>query len=54
MRNGIKIIDMDTHVQPSQDILEKYVEPSFRSRLPNSTHIERSPPPPGGQVVNKR
>jgi len=34
MKNGLKIADMDTHVDPSLDVLEKYVEPSFRSRLP--------------------
>ncbi len=34
MRNGLKIADMDTHVDPSFDVLEKYVEPSFRARLP--------------------
>ena len=33
MRNGYKIIDMDTHVQPRIEVLEKYVEPSFRGRL---------------------
>ena len=33
MRDGYKIIDMDTHVNPPLDILSKYVEPSFRPRL---------------------
>ena len=33
MRDGIKIIDMDTHVVPSLEVLSKYVEPSFRPRL---------------------
>ena len=33
MRNGYKIIDMDTHVMPPLEVLEKYVEPSFRPRL---------------------
>ena len=33
MRDGYKIIDMDTHVGPPMEILEKYVEPSFRDRL---------------------
>ena len=52
LRNGIKIIDMDTHIQPSQDILEKYVEPSFRSRLPEFDPyrtITTSSRGPGGQ-----
>ncbi|MBI3328786.1 MAG: amidohydrolase family protein [Nitrospinae bacterium] len=33
MRNGYKIIDMDTHVQPPLEVLEKYVDPSLRPRL---------------------
>ena len=33
MRDGIKIIDMDTHVRPSLEILSKYIEPSFRPRM---------------------
>ena len=32
MRDGYKIIDMDTHVNPSHEVLEKYMEPSFRPR----------------------
>ena len=34
MINGIQVADMDTHVDPDLTVLEKYVEPSFRSRLP--------------------
>ena len=34
MINGIKVADMDTHVDPNLTVLEKYVEPSFRPRLP--------------------
>ena len=33
MRDGYKIIDMDTHVNPDMEVLEKYMEPSFRPRL---------------------
>ena len=33
MKKGYKVIDIDTHVNPSYDTLVKYVEPSFRSRL---------------------
>ena len=33
LRDGFKIIDMDTHVNPTMEVLEKYSEPSFRSRL---------------------
>ncbi len=34
MLDGIKVADMDTHVDPSLTVLEKYVEPGFRDRLP--------------------
>ncbi len=34
MRNGYRIIDMDTHVSPPGDMLENYMDPSFASRLP--------------------
>ncbi len=34
MRDGYKIIDMDTHVNPAHEVLEKYMEPSFRPRQP--------------------
>jgi len=30
VRNGFKIIDVDTHVDPSFDVLTKYMDPSFR------------------------
>ena len=33
MRDGYKVIDMDTHVVPPMEVLEKYVTPSFRTRL---------------------
>jgi len=34
MRDGYKIIDMDTHVNPAHEVMEKYMEPSFRPRQP--------------------
>ena len=34
MKDGYKVIDMDTHVNPSMEVLEKYVDPGFRRRLP--------------------
>jgi len=34
MKDGYKVIDMDTHVNPSMEVLEKYVDPGFRARLP--------------------
>ena len=33
MKDTYKVIDMDTHVNPSLDVLEKYVDPAFRPRL---------------------
>ena len=33
MENGLKVIDMDTHVNPSMEVLERYLEPSFRPRF---------------------
>jgi hypothetical protein len=33
MKDGYKVIDMDTHVNPSIEVLEKYVDPGFRPRL---------------------
>ena len=33
MKNGYRVIDIDTHVNPSLDTLVKYVDPSFRPRL---------------------
>ena len=42
MRDGIKIIDMDTHVRPSLEILSKYVEPSFRRRMEEFKPYQKS------------
>jgi hypothetical protein len=33
MRNGLKIVDIDTHVNPSYDTLVKYLDPDARSRV---------------------
>ena len=33
MKNGYRVIDIDTHVNPSLDTLVKFVDPSFRPRL---------------------
>jgi hypothetical protein len=32
MKKGYKVIDADTHVTPSFEVLEKYMDPSFRPR----------------------
>ena len=33
MRNGFRIVDIDTHVNPSYDTLVRYLEPSARLRV---------------------
>ena len=33
MKNGYRVVDIDTHVNPSLDTLIRYVEPSYRPRL---------------------
>jgi hypothetical protein len=32
MRNGFRIVDIDTHVNPSYETLVKYLDPDARSR----------------------
>lgn len=34
MRNGFKVYDSDTHVNPAAEVLDQYVDPAFRARLP--------------------
>ena len=42
MRNGFKVYDVDTHVMPMAEVLEQYVDPSFRPRLPElETNLRR-------------
>ncbi len=41
MKQGYKVIDMDTHVGPTFEILERYVEPSFRPRLQELEQYKR-------------
>src|SRR5262249_29182427 len=33
MRNGFKVYDVDTHVMPVAEFLERYVDPTFGARL---------------------
>src|SRR5712664_1591166 len=33
MKNGFRIYDADTHVNPAAEVLERYVDPGFRPRL---------------------
>ena len=30
MKNGIRVYDVDTHINPGSEVLDKYVDPSFR------------------------
>lgn len=34
MRHGFQVYDTDTHVMPAAEILQQYVDPAFRPRLP--------------------
>lgn len=34
MRNGYKVYDSDTHIQPSLETIEPYLDPDIRARLP--------------------
>src|SRR5256885_104766 len=33
MKDGYRAFDADTHVNPAAEVLERYVDPSFRPRL---------------------
>ena len=33
MKNGFRVYDADTHVSPTAEVLERYVDPGFRPRL---------------------
>jgi hypothetical protein len=33
MKNGLYVYDADTHVEPSAEVLDLYVDPAFRARL---------------------
>jgi predicted TIM-barrel fold metal-dependent hydrolase len=34
MKNGFRVYDSDTHINPAAEVLDKYVDPEFRPRLP--------------------
>ena len=42
MKNGYKVADMDTHVLPSMETLEQYMDPSFKPRVPELQPYRRS------------
>src|SRR5260370_30268620 len=33
MKTGFRVYDSDTHVLPAAEVIERYVDPSFRPRL---------------------
>jgi uncharacterized protein len=37
MKNGFRVYDVDTHINPGAEALDKYVDPGFRPRLPELT-----------------
>src|SRR3974377_249449 len=37
MKNGFRVYDADTHVNPAAEVLERYVDPGFRPRLAELT-----------------
>ena len=36
MKNGFRVYDTDTHINPAAEVLDKYVDPDFR-RAPART-----------------
>ena len=34
MKDGFKVWDSDTHVEPSAEVIDRYLDPGFRNRLP--------------------
>src|ERR1700675_2889449 len=47
MRDGFRAFDADTHVNPAADVLDRYVDPSFRPRLAElAPHLV-----PSGQMI---
>jgi predicted TIM-barrel fold metal-dependent hydrolase len=34
MKDGLRVFDADTHVEPTAEVIDSYVDPAFRSRLP--------------------
>ncbi len=51
MKNGFRVFDTDTHINPSAEVLDKYVDPDFRARLPELAPYRA---PAGGDTHNYR
>src|ERR1043165_8148029 len=48
MRGGFNAWDADTHVNPSAEVLDRYVDPGFRPRLPELEPYRAASSPIGG------
>jgi uncharacterized protein len=46
MKDGLRVFDADTHVEPTAEVIDQYVDPAFRERLPELTPY-RQPVRPG-------
>ena len=46
MKDGFRVFDADTHVEPTAEVIDQYVDPGFRARLPELTPF-RQPVRPG-------
>ena len=33
MKHGFRVYDIDTHILPAAEVIERYVDPDFRPRL---------------------
>ena len=56
MRNGLHVYDTDTHVNPAAEVLDRYVDPSFRPRLADLApyRLPAGQPVAGVQLHNYR
>jgi uncharacterized protein len=50
MKDGLRVFDADTHVEPSAEVLDRYVDPGFRPRLAELApyRVPIRPDNPGG------
>ena len=51
MDKGYTVVDMDTHVGPNMDVLERYMDPSFKPRVKELAPYERVIESYGGRRV---
>jgi predicted TIM-barrel fold metal-dependent hydrolase len=47
IKNGFRVYDTDTHINPSAEVLDNYVDPDFRARIPELAPYRT----PGGDEV---